>query len=124
MSITAGSEEQAEPPETVAKLEEDLTNTQKSAYTPGTLKNLLTHWRTFYRFAVKYKLQQWPVPVHTLCLFAQYLAYTFHSAKYCQELRIRDNNFTFFNQSHPPPPDLNDAELKLTFRGLNKVLAR
>ena len=62
------------------KLEQDLRATQASAYAAGTLRNLACQWQAFRRFALKFRMFALPVPEHTLCLFAQYLAYTFHLA--------------------------------------------
>ena len=63
------------------KLENDLRETQASTYSKGTMKNLLCQWRSFIRFCVKYGFYMWPVPMHVICLYAQFLAYTFRSAK-------------------------------------------
>ena len=65
----------------LAKLEADLCRTQSKAYAPGTIRNLACQWRSFRRFSVTYNIFDWPVKVHTICLYTQYLAYTFHSAK-------------------------------------------
>ena len=70
-----------EAPESKKQLEKELYNTQSVAYSKGTIRNLLCQWRSFTRFSMKYKIEEWPVSEHTLCLYAQYLAYTFHSAK-------------------------------------------
>ena len=69
-----------DPPESKQQLEDELQQTQKSAYTAGTYKNLLCQWHSFFRFCEKYNIKQWPVEEHTLCLFAQYLAHKFVSA--------------------------------------------
>ena len=66
-----------EEPQDKQQLEEQLQKTQKSAYTQGTYKNLLCQWRAFFRFCAKFKIKEWPVKEHTLCLFAQYLAHRF-----------------------------------------------
>ena len=63
------------------KLERDLCNTQTRAYAAGTLCNLACIWHIFRRFTCLYMIFDWPVKTHTICLFAQYLMYTFRSAK-------------------------------------------
>ena len=73
-----------EPLETKEQLEEQLCETQKSAYTTGTYKNLVCQWRMFFKFCKKYKLKEWPVMNHTLCLFSQHLAHKFISASSIQ----------------------------------------
>ena len=100
----------------------NLAVTQKSAYAPGTLKNLLTQWRSFYRFAVKYNLLQWPVKIHTICLYAQFLAYSFHSSKSVRNYLYGIRTLHILTKT--VPPDYKDIELRLTLRGLNRVLAR
>ena len=120
--VSINAESDKEPPEGVGDLEKDLANTQKSAYAAGTLRNLMTQWRSFYRFCKKYKLTNWPVDEHTLCLYAQFLAYSFHSAK-----SIRNYLYgirTLHLLTKVTPPSFKDAEVRLTLRGLNKLLAR
>ena len=102
------------------KLEQDLRSTQKSAYAQGTLNNFLCYWRAFIRFSKKYKIYEWPVSVHTLCLFAQHLAYTFHSSK-----SVRNYLFgirTLHILARMEPPNLKDIEVSLTLRGLAKKM--
>ena len=122
VTLAPEADETREPPETVQGLEADLAVTQKSAYAAGTLKNLITQWRSFYRFAIKYKLLDWPVKTHTLCLYAQFLAYSFHSAKSVRNYLYGIRTLHILTKT--TPPDYKDIELKLTLRGLNKVLAR
>ena len=66
---------------TCEQLEKDLRKTQASPYASGTLCNLKCQWRSFQCFSFAAKIFEWPVSNHTICLFTQYLAYTFHSAK-------------------------------------------
>ena len=59
---------------------------------------------------------------HTLCLYAQFLAYSFHSARsvrnYLSGIR------TLHVLAKVPPPNLKDIEIRLTLMGLNKTLAK
>ena len=70
----------------------------------------------------KYKFSEWPISAHTLSLYAQHLAYTFHSAhairNYLNGIR------TLHILVGTTPPSLKDIELRLTMRGLMKTLAR
>ena len=123
VTLQADSDEFTEPPETRQELEQDLFKTQTAAYAKGTLRNLLCQWRSFSRFCNKYKVHQWPVTEHTMCLYAQYLAYTFHSAK-----SVR-NYLNGIKTLHvlarvTPPPDLKNVEIRLTMAGLTRKMAR
>ena len=122
VSLGDAAEEQKEPPATISKLEEELAVTQQSAFAAGTVRNLLSQWRSFYRFTTRYKLRQWPVQVHTLCLYAQFLAYSFHSAKSIKNYLYGIKTLHVLTRT--VPPDFKDIELKLTLRGLTRILAR
>ena len=102
------------------KLECDLTKTQQSAYATGTAKNLISQWRSFYRFSKRFKFNEWPVPIHTLCLYAQYLEYSFKSVKSVKNYLygIRTLHILMREQ----PPNFKDIEMKLTLRGLTKIM--
>ena len=80
VSIQVDSDEFGEPPKTKQGLEMALHKTQATAYAQGTLHNLLCQWRSFLHFYKKYKIKQWPTDKHTVCLYAQFLAYSFKSA--------------------------------------------
>ena len=90
VELQAESDEFPDPPDSHKKLEEDLFDTQTAAYAKGTLRNLLCQWRSFVRFCNKYKISQWPVPEHTLCLYAQYLALHVPFGKIYQKLPERN----------------------------------
>ena len=81
VSLAPSNDNIEEPPDSRLQLERDLRDTQKSAYSTGTLKNLVCQWHSFIKFYFKYNIKEWPISEHTLCLYAQYLAYTFHSLK-------------------------------------------
>ena len=110
------------PPKSLKKLEKDLQDTQARSYSAGTLKNLCCQWRAFRHFVVMYGLFFWPVPEHIMCLFAQYLAYTFHSAN-----AIKNYLFgirTIHTLLRAKPPCLQDIEVKITVLGIKKKLKR
>ena len=114
------SDEFNEPPDTKKELERDLHETQKSAYSKGTLKNLICQWRSFTRFSRKYDIYEWPVSEHTIALYAQFLAYTFHSPK-----SVRNYLFgikTLHALMRVKVPNLKDIEVRLTMRGLEKIM--
>ena len=119
ISIFPDSEDFKEP-ETREELEADLANTQKHAYAKGTLRNLLCQWRSFSRFCRKYHIKEWPIDDHVLALYAQYLGYTFHSPKsirnYLSGIR------TLHVLLKQKPPNLKSVEVRLTLRGLERLL--
>ena len=104
------------------KLEEDLRKTQANAYSAGTVKNFLCQWRSFIRFTKSYRYTTWPVTAHILALYAQFLAYTFHSARsvrnYLSGVR------TLHVLMNLQPPSLSNTEIKLTLMGLTKMMKR
>ena len=102
------------------QLEKDLQVTQSKAYASGTLKNLVCQWRSFRRFATKYNKFDWPVPPHNICLFAQYLAYSFHSAKAVRNYidGVRKVHILLRTE----PPSWVDIEVRITLLGLNKTM--
>ena len=111
-----------EPAKTREQLERQLRHTQKSAYTAGTFRNLVCQWNAFFNFMEKFKIQEWPITEHTLCLFAQHLAHRFVSAKSI-------NNYvngvcTLHALTGCKVPELNNIEVKLTMRGLMKLMVR
>ena len=125
VSLTADPEEfqeskPASPPANRKQLERDLHKMQKSAYAAGTVKNLLCQWRAFLRFSHKYHKQEWPVSEHTMYLFAQYLAYSFKSPNSINNYLYGIKTLHVLCQLKPP--DLKNIEVKLTMRGLCKIL--
>ena len=125
MVINASSSDEfpeASPPDDLQTLEKDLRATQAMAYAAGTVKNLACQWRSFRRFSIKFNIWDWPVKVRTICLFGQYLSYTFHSAK-----TVR-NYMSGVCKVHilcrVVPPSFTDIELNMTVLGLNKRMAR
>ena len=102
------------------KLENDLRATQAKAYAAGTLHNLACIWRSFRRFSITYAIWQWPVQPHTVCLYAQYLAYTFHSAKAVKNYIYGIRTIHILRRA--TPPNMQDIEVKITLQGMNKNL--
>ena len=109
-----------EPPATQKELESDLAKTQKSAYSPGTLRNLICQWKSFLRFCKKYGINKWPVSEHILSLYAQFLGYTFHSPKAIRNYLSGVRTLHILTKSKPP--NLKDPEIRLTMRGLERLL--
>ena len=105
-----------------SKLEEDLQNTQANAYSAGTLKNFICQWRSFFRFSKKFRYTVWPVTVHIICLYAQFLAYTFHTTKAVRS--YLSGVCTLHRLLRVTPPNMADMEVKLTMMGLAKLLNR
>ena len=80
----------------------------------------MCQWRSYFRFSARFKYHTWPVTTHLLCLYAQFLAYTFHTAKavraYIGGLRTLHSLLRF------EPPSLKDIEVRLTLMSLAKQL--
>ena len=122
VALQPESDDFTEPPETRKQLEADLLETQAAAYAKGTLRNLVCQWRSFTCFCQKYKIDEWPVSEHTMCLYAQYLAYTFHSVK---SVRNYLNGIkTLHSLAGVPTPDLKNVAIRLTLAGLTRKMAR
>ena len=121
VSLHPENDEFQEIPETREGLEKDLKKTRKRAYSKGILKNLFCQWRSFTRFNAKYNINQWPVDEHTISLYARFLAYTFHSPKsiknYLYGIR------TLHLLLGAVPPNLKDIQVRLTLRGIEKILS-
>ena len=102
------------------QLKKDLRKMQSKAYSSGTLKNLECQWRSFRHFSIKYNIFDCPVHPHTICLFAQYLAYSFHSAKAVRNYvdGVRKVHVLWRTE----PPSLADIEVMITLLGLNKTM--
>ena len=101
-------------------MEKALHKTQAAAYSKGTIRNLLCQWRSFIRFSVKYKVKERPVSTHTICLYAQYLAYNFKSARSVKAYVYGLHSLHVLTRVVPPAMD--DIEVRITFMGLNKKL--
>lgn len=52
---------------------------QRSAFAPGTFKNLQLQWRTFLIFCLYFKLESIPASLNTICLYVQFLSRSFRS---------------------------------------------
>ena len=113
VTIQAESDEFSNPPEMPQGLEEALHQTQANAYNKCTLKNLICQWKSFGWFYVRYKIKEWPIMTHTMCLYARFLAYSFKSAgsvrSYVSGVR------TLHILLRVNPPDLKDIEVIITF---------
>ena len=83
-------------------------------------KNLACQWKAFRHFSLKYNIFIWPVPIHVLCLFAQYLSYTFHSVQAVKNYVAGVCKIHVLMQAEPP--SLRHIEGQLTFLGLKKKM--
>ena len=117
---THHKEFQETPEDRRSKLEMDLQTTRASAYAKGTLKNLACQWRAFRCFSISINLFQWPVSEHTLCLFAQFLAYSFHSVSLVKNYLVGIKTIHVLCKARPP--NLSNIEVRLTLMGLNKTM--
>ena len=99
-----------------------MLSTQKSAYSSGTFRNLICQWKSFFRFVRKYSIHSWPVSEHEVALYAQFLSYSFKSAKavrnYLSGLK------TLHVLTKVKSPDLKDPEIRITIKALEKKMAR
>ena len=118
--INVSGDKFAEEKGDLQQLEKDLRITQSKAYASGTLKNLACQWRSFRCFSFHYNIFDWPVQPHTICLFAQFLAYSLHSVK-----AVR-NDIDGVRKVHillrAEPPTMADIEVRITLLGLNKTM--
>ena len=118
--INVSGDEFPEDKGDLQQLEKDLQKTQSKAYASGTIKNLACQWRSFRRFSFKFNIFEWPVQPHTICLFAQYLAYSFHSSKAVRNYidGVRKVHILLRTE----PPSMTDIEVQITLLGLNKTM--
>ena len=98
------------------ELEDDLRDMQRQAFSPGTIKNLLSQWRAFYAFVAIYRIYVWPVTARVLCLFMQFLSYN---------LKAPSSIYNYITGVHTlhlltgqQAPSLQDFEWKITVHGL------
>ena len=84
------------------------------------LHNLACQWRAFRCFSFKYRIFDWPVKEHTLCLFGQYLAYTFHSSGAVRNYLSGVIKVHILLRAEPL--SMKDIEVRLTLQGLNKTM--
>ena len=121
VTIQVNTDEFAEtPPESKRELEQALHKTQAAVYSTGTLKNLVCQWRSFLWFCAKYKITHWPIDKHELCLYAQFLAYSFKSAKSVRSYMYGVRTLHILTKVKPP--NMADIEVRIMLKGLNKKL--
>ena len=105
-------------PSELEELENELRQTQRQAFSEGTIKNLLSQWRAFYAFCHIYSMKIWPVTVHVLCLFAQFLSFNMKApstiVNYLSGLR------TLHFLCNAKPPNIEEFEYRITVRGLKR----
>ena len=99
-------------------LENDLRETQRKAFSEGTVQNLLCQWRAFYSFCNIYRILVWPATAHIMCLFAQFLSYNLKSpnsiVNYLSGVR------TLHLLTNVTPPTNSEFETRITIRGLRR----
>lgn len=91
----------------------------KVAYAEGTFKNLKVQWESYLIFCYFYKLQPFPVDVHTLCLYAQFLSRSFRSVQSVRNYLSAVK--TLHSLLDVKYPDSNLLQLNLLLRGIARV---
>lgn len=93
--------------------------TQKSAFAEGTKANLSSQWKKFEVFCALMGDCKVPISAHQLCLYIQYLSRSLKSPSsvrnYVSGLK------TFHYLLGLPFPSTSELEVKLTFRGLDRL---
>ena len=98
----------------------DLKQTQRSAYAIGTYKNISTQIKSFLLFCEYFHVKSIPVSIDDLCLYIQFLS---RSMKSVQSIRNYVNGVKYLHVfSDAEFPNLADIQIKLTLRGLSKIL--
>lgn len=101
-------------------LERRLRRTQRSAFASGTAANLRAQGRKLLVFLQELDLVL-PLTVHQFCLYTQYLSLSLTSPQsirnYLSGARTLHKLLGF------EPPELSELEIRLTLRGLDKVLS-
>ena len=94
----------------------ELAATQREATAEGTSANYLCQWSSFEKFCEKYRIEEWPVSVHILCLYSQQLSHRLRSVDSIKNYLngVKVNTVT--------SPSLSDFELSTTRTGLTKKL--
>lgn len=67
-------------------LQFELNQTQHQAFSSGTVKNLLSHWKSFLTFCKYFRLATVPATPNTIASFVQFMARTCHSFTYLRSL--------------------------------------
>ena len=103
-----------------AVLKRQLRRSQRSAYSEGTFKNFKTQIKSYLLFCEYFHIESMPVSVETLCLYIQFLG---RSMKSAQSVRNYLNGVKLYHILNDAEfPSLQDFQIKLTLRGLGKVL--
>lgn len=101
-------------------LKRQLRRSQRSAYSEGTFKNFKTQIKSYLLFCEYFHIESMPVSVETLCLYIQFLG---RSMKSAQSVRNYLNGVKLYHILNDAEfPSLQDFQIKLTLRGLGKVL--
>ena len=99
-----------------------MRHSQRSAYSDGTFKNFKTQLKSYLLFCEYFHIESVPVSVETLCLY-MYIQFLGRSMKSTQSIRNYLNGVKLYHILNDAEfPSLQDFQIKLTLRGLSKVL--
>ena len=90
------------------------------AFAPGTVKNLMSQWKKFANFSKLIRKDTFPISTDLLCLYIQFLSRSLSSP---QSVRNYVSGLkTVHLLCSLPFPSYDAVMVKLTFRGLDKLL--
>lgn len=105
---------------TLQQLQKELTRTHKSAFAPGSVKNLKCQLKKFVKFVELVEQDCFPITVYNLCLYIQFLSCSLSSP---QSIRNYVSGLkTIHLLCNVPFPDTSNMFVKLTFKGIDKRL--
>lgn len=100
-------------------LKEDLKNSNKAAYAPGSRRNLKLQWESFLLFCNYFKFTHLPASTETLQLYAQFLSRSFKST---HSIRNYINGIKTMHLLLGYPVDhMNKFILNLSLKGIAKL---
>ena len=101
-------------------MKQEVRQSQRAAYSKGTFKNLKTQITSYLLFCEYFEIVALPASVETLCLYVQFLG---RSMKSVQSIRNYLNGVKIFHIFKECEfPSLHDVQIRLTLRGLGKML--
>jgi hypothetical protein len=104
----------------LARLQRDLNRSQRAAFATGTVKNLKSQWNKFRSFCHLSQDYTLPVSTERLCLYVQFLS---RSLAAPQSFRNYISGLkTLHKLLELAFPSLSSVQVKLTFRGLDKLV--
>ena len=99
-------------------LKADVHQSIRSAFSPGTRKNLKVHWRAFLLFCNFLDLIAVPADLETIGLFIQFLSRSFKSVSAIKNYVSGVRTLHLLLQY--PFPHLDEFSIKLLFRGISR----